>query len=105
LVTHRTETFGAGRASAHSTVHVTPEVIVQFKHVVRVRPAVIVVAATVVLVAAASPAFAQVHSGVAAPVDDAKPRGERIAGAARRAEQFRGRYQLRLSEARKLLGS
>jgi hypothetical protein len=78
---------------------------VKVKHVVRVRPAVIVVAATVVLGAAASPAFAQVHSGVEPPVNDSKPGGERIAGAARRAEQFRGRYQLRLSEARKLLGS
>ena len=77
----------------------------KFKHVVRVRRAVIVVAATAVLAAAASPAFAQVHSTVEPPVDDSKPRGERIAGAARRAEQFRGRYQLRLSEARKLLGS
>ena len=77
----------------------------KFKHVVRKRPAVIVVAATVVLTAAASPAFAQVHSSVEPPVDDSQPRGERIAGAARRAEQFRGRYQLRLSEARKLLGS
>ena len=77
----------------------------KFKHVVRVRPAVIVVAATVVLAVAASPAFAQVHSTVEPPVDDSKPRGERIAGAARRAEQFRGRYQLRLSEARELLGS
>ncbi len=104
-MTHRTETFGARRASAHSTVHVTPEVIVRFKHVVRIRPAVIVLAATVVLAAAASPAFAQVHSSVAPPVDDSKPSGERIASAARRAEQFRGRYQLRLSEARKLLGS
>ena len=77
----------------------------KFKHVVRVRPAVIVVAATVVLAAAASPAFAQVHRTVEGPVDDSKPRGERIAGAAPRAEQFRGRYQLRLSEARKLLGN
>jgi hypothetical protein len=77
---------------------------VKFKHVVRVRPAVIVVAATVVLAAAASPAFAQVRSSVGAPVDDPKPSGERIAGAARRAEQVRGRYQLRLGEARKLLG-
>ena len=77
----------------------------KFKHVVRVRPAVIVVAATVVLAAAGSPAFAQVHGSVEPPVDDSKPRGERIAGAARRAEHFRGRYQLRLSEARKLLGS
>ena len=77
----------------------------KFKHVVRVRPAVIVVAATVVLGAAASPAFAEVHSSVEPPVDDSKPRGERIARAARRAEQFRGRYQLRLGEARKLLGS
>ena len=77
----------------------------KFKHVVRVRPAVIVVAATAVLAAAASPAFAQVHSTVEPPVDDSKPRGERIAGAARRAEQFRGRYQLRLGEARKLFGS
>ena len=77
----------------------------EFKHVVRIRPAVIVVAATVVLAAAASPAFAQFHSSVEPPVDDSKPGGERVAGAARRAEQFRGRYQLRLSEARKLLGS
>jgi hypothetical protein len=84
---------------------VTPEAIVKFKHVVRVRPAVIVIAATVALAAAASPAFAQVHSSVEPPVHDSKPSGERIAGAARRAEQFRGRYQLRLSEARKLLGS
>jgi hypothetical protein len=78
---------------------------VRFKHVGRIRPAVIVVAATVVLAAAASPAFARVHSSVEPPVDDSKPRGERIAGAAQGAEQFRGRYQLRLSEARKLLGS
>jgi hypothetical protein len=105
LVTHRTETFGPRRASAHSTAHVTPEVIVKFKHVVRVRTAVIVVAATVVLAAAVSPAFAEVHSSVQPPVDDSKPTGERIAGAARPAEQFRGRYRLRLSEARKLVGS
>ena len=77
----------------------------KFKHVVRVRPAVIVVAATVALAAAASPAFAQVRGTVEPPVDDSKPRGERIAGAARRAEQLGGRYQLRLSETRKLLGS
>jgi hypothetical protein len=77
---------------------------VKFKHVVRIRPAVIVVAATVVLAAAASPALAQFHSRVEPPVDDSKPTGERIAGAAGRAEEFRGRYQLRLSEARKLLG-
>jgi hypothetical protein len=78
---------------------------VRFKHVVPIRPALIVVAATVVLAAAASPAFAQVHGSVEPPGDGSMPRGERIAGAARRAEQFRGRYQLRLSEARKLLSS
>jgi hypothetical protein len=78
---------------------------VRFKHVVRSRPAVIVVAATVVLAGAALPAFAQFHSSIEPPVDDSKPTGERIAGAAQGAEQFRGRYQLRLSEARKLLGS
>jgi hypothetical protein len=77
---------------------------VKFEHVVRIRPAAIIVAVTVVLAAAASPAFAQVHSSVEPPVDASKPSGERIAGAARRAEQFRGRYQLRLGEARKLLG-
>jgi len=104
LVTHRTETFVPRRASAHSTAHVTPEVIVRFKHVVRIRPAVIVVAATVVLAAAASPAFAEVRSSVGSPVHDPKPSGEPIAGAARRAEQVRGRYQLRLGEARGLLG-
>ena len=57
------------------------------------------------LAAAASPAFAQVRSSVGPPVDDPKPSGDRIAGATRRAEPFRGRYQLRLGEARKLLGS
>jgi hypothetical protein len=77
---------------------------VRFKHVVRIRPAVIVAAATVALAAAASPAFAHVRSSVGQPVADPKPGGERIAGAARRAAQVRGRYQLRLSEARKLLG-
>jgi hypothetical protein len=78
---------------------------VKLKHVVPVRPAVIVVAATVVLAAAASPALAQVHGSADPSVDGSKSRGERIAGAAPRAEQFRGRYQLRLGEARKLLGS
>jgi hypothetical protein len=78
---------------------------VRFKHVVHVRPAVIVVAATVVLAAAASPALGQVHSTLEPSIHDSKPRGERIASAARRAEQFRGRYQLRLGEARTLLGS
>jgi hypothetical protein len=78
---------------------------VKFKHVVRIRAAVIVVAATLVLAAAASPASAQVHSSVEPPVDGSKPSGARIAGAARRAEQLRGRYQLHLREARKLLGS
>jgi hypothetical protein len=78
---------------------------VRFKLVVRSRAPVIVVAATVVLAAAALPALAQFHSSVEPPVDDSKPTGERIAGAAQGAEQFRGRYQLRLSEARKLLGS
>lgn len=77
----------------------------KFKHVARVRPAVIVVAATVALAAAASPAFAEVHSSVERRVDDSRPRGERIAGAVRRAEQLRGRYQLRVSQARALLGS
>ena len=76
----------------------------KFNHVVRIRPAVIVVATTVALAAAVSPAFAQVRGGVGSPVDDPLPSGKRIAGAARRAEQFRGRYQLRLSGARKLLG-
>ena len=75
----------------------------KFEHVVRVRPAVIVAAATVVLAAAASPAFAAVHSRVEPAVDASKPRGERIAAAARRGEPFRGRYQLRIGEARKLL--
>jgi len=103
-VTHRTETIGARRASAPSTGKVRPEVIVKFEHVVRIRPAVVAVAATVVLAAAASPAVAQVHDSLEPPVGASKPSGERIAGAARRAEQFRGRYQLRLVEARKLLG-
>jgi hypothetical protein len=39
------------------------------------------------------------------PVDDPKQYGEWIADVERPAEQFRGRYQLRLDEARNLLAS
>ena len=76
----------------------------RFKHVVRTRAVVIVVAGTVTLAAMASPAFAAVPDGVGPPVDDSKPSGDRIDSVAGSAQKFRPRYQLRLSEARKLLG-
>jgi hypothetical protein len=53
LVTHRTETFVPRRASAHTTAHITPEVIMKFKHAVRVRAAATALAATVALGAVA----------------------------------------------------
>jgi hypothetical protein len=88
----------ARRASAHTTAHITPEVNMKFKHAVRVRLAATALAATV-----ASPALAQVRIGVGPTVHDPKPYSDRIAGGERRAEQFRGRYQLQLGQARKLL--
>jgi hypothetical protein len=71
---------------------------VRFKHVVRTC------AVMIVLAAMASPAFAAVPDGVGSPVDDSTPNGDRIDSVAGSAQKFRPRYQLRLSEARKLLG-
>jgi hypothetical protein len=104
LVTHGTETFVSRRASAHATAHITPEVIMRFKHVVRVRPAVSVLAATVAVGAVASPALARVRVGVGPTVHDPKAYGDRVAGVERRAERLGGRHQLQLSRARRLLG-
>jgi hypothetical protein len=103
LVTHRTETFVPWPASAHTTPHITPEVIVKLKHAVRVRPSVSALAATVALGAVASPALAEVRIGVRPALHDAKPSSDRIAGVERSAWPYRGRYQLRLSQARELL--
>jgi hypothetical protein len=94
----------SGRASAHQTAHVTPEVFVRFEHVVRTRAVVIVVAATVTLAATASPAFAAVPDSVGRSVHGSQASGDRIDSVAGSAQKFRRRYQLRLSEARKLLG-
>jgi hypothetical protein len=105
LVTHRTETFVARRASAHTTAHITPEAIMKFKHAVRVRSAATALAATVALGAVASPALAHVGIGVGTTVHDFKAYSDAIARVDRPAEQFRGRYQLQLSEGRKLLGA
>jgi hypothetical protein len=77
----------------------------KFKHAVRVRPAVTALAATVALGAVASPALAHARIGVGPTVHDPEAHSDRIAGVERRAERFRGRYQLRLSQARGLLGA
>jgi hypothetical protein len=63
----------------------------------RVRSAAISFAAIVALSAAASPAVAQVRIPVGPTVDAHTHHVDRT-----RVEQFRGRYQLRLSQARKL---
>jgi ferredoxin-NADP reductase len=84
-VTDRTETFMTRPTSTYPTVQITPEDRMRFTHAGRARAA-IAVAAAVALTAAASPAAAQVHSGV-----------ERGTG------HSRGRYQLRLDEARSIL--
>jgi hypothetical protein len=76
----------------------------KFEHAVRVRLAVTAIAATVALGVVASPAPAQVRVGVGTTVHDSKANSDRIAGVERRAGQFRGRYQLRLSQARELRG-
>jgi len=54
--------------------------------------------------AAASPAVAQVHVGVDPTVVVEHPRDGEGLGVARGTGQFRGRYQLRLGEARRILG-
>ena len=66
--------------------------------------AAIAVAAAVALSAAASPAVAQVHVGVDPTVVVDHPRHGDGLGVARRTGRLRGRYQLRLGEARRILG-
>jgi hypothetical protein len=83
-------------------VHITPEDKMRFKHAGRARAA-IAVAAAVALAAAASPAVAQVHIGVGPAVVVAHPGHSDGSGVERRAERLRGRYQLRLDHASKLL--
>jgi hypothetical protein len=75
----------------------------EFKHAVHVRRAVVALAATVALSAVASPALAQARTAVGPTIDDPKQYGDWIADVERPAEQVRGRYQLRLGEAHKLL--
>ena len=74
-----------------------------FKHAGRARAA-IAVAAAVALSAAASPAVAQVHVGVDPTVVVEHPRDGKGLGVTRGTGQLRGRYQLRLGEARRILG-
>jgi hypothetical protein len=76
----------------------------KFKHALCVRRAVIVGVATVALGAVASPALAQARGDVGPTVHGSTPRSGRLAGVERRGERFRGRHQLRLDEARNLLG-
>jgi hypothetical protein len=56
-----------------------------------------------VALAVAVSATAVSPAGAHTPVDDPKQFGEWIADVERPAEQYRGRYQLRLGEARSLL--
>jgi hypothetical protein len=73
----------------------------RFKHAGRARAA-IAVAAAVALTAAASPAAAQVRIGVDPTVVVDHPRHVEGLPVERDAGHFRGRYQLRLSEARRM---
>jgi len=99
-VIDRTETFMPHTTSTYPTVHITPEDRMGFKHARRAR-AVIAVAAAVALSAAA---VAQVHVGVDPTVVVEHPRDGNGLGVARGTGQLRGRYQLRLGEARRILG-
>jgi hypothetical protein len=103
LVTDRTETFMARPTSTYQTVQITPEDKMRFTHAGRARAA-IAVAAAVALTAAASPAAAQVHTGVDPTAAVDHPRHDEGIGVGRGAGHFRGRYQLRLGEARTILG-
>jgi hypothetical protein len=102
-VIDRTETFMSRTTSTYPTFHITPEDRMGFKHAGRARAA-IAVAAAVALSAAASPAVAQVHVGVDPTVVVEHPRDGNGLGVARGTGQLRGRYQLRLAEARRILG-
>jgi hypothetical protein len=102
-VTDRTETFMPVTTSTYPTVHITPEDRMRFKHGRRARAA-IAVAVAVAVGAAASPAVAQVHVGVDSTVVVEHPRDGKGLGVARGTGQLRGRYQLRLGEARRILG-
>ena len=91
--------------STYPTVHITPEDRMRFKHGRRARAAIAVaVAVAVALSAAASAAMAQVHVGVDSTVVVEHPRDGKGLGVARGTGQLRGRYQLRLGEARRILG-
>jgi hypothetical protein len=71
----------------------------RLKRVRRVRVVAVSVAATVALSVAASPAGAQAPIPVGSMADGHAYAGERN-GVERQAGRFRGRYQLRLPEAR-----
>jgi len=75
------------------------------QHVVRVRPTLAVLAATVALGAVASPAHAEVRVGGGPTIHDLSAQGDRTARVDRRAAAFRARYQLQLNPAHKLLGT
>jgi len=77
----------------------------KFKNAVHVRPAMIALAATVALSAAAPPTVAAADIPRAAPIDDPEQYGDWITDVERPAAQLRGRYQLRLGEARELLSA
>jgi hypothetical protein len=95
--------FMSRRASAQVTVHLTPEGTMNFKNAVRLRPPMIAFVATVALSAGASPAVATAGIAKGAPIGDPGHYGDWIADVERPSEQFRGRVQVRLGEARELL--
>ena len=76
-----------------------------YQQAVRIGAAVAAVAVAVAMGGFASPAVAEARVGVGATLHDREPSGDRIAGVERRAGPFRGGYQLRLGEARKLLSA
>jgi len=102
-VTDRTETFMPRPTSTYPTVQITPEDRMRFTHAGG-APAAIAVAAAVALTAAASPAAAQVHIGADPTVVVDHPRHDEGIGVERSSGHFRGRYRLRLDEARRILG-
>jgi hypothetical protein len=79
------------------------EVTMEFEHPLPVRPALVAVAVAVAVSAVASSTVAAARFATSPTGGEVKERRGQVAVLRRPVGQFRGRYQLRLTEARGLL--
>jgi hypothetical protein len=75
----------------------------KFEHPLHVRPALVTVALTLAVSAVAAATIAPAPFGTSPTGGDAKQDGGRVAVVRRPVAKFRGRYQLNLTEARRLV--